>query len=91
VPAYLPGTNPYLREYAERYGLPQSGVRGGADTIYPEFRLHMEKPVSNPAHCTFFCTCMNTGTSCPEIPPKPPAASPVTPAPAGARTGSNRP
>jgi hypothetical protein len=91
VPAYLPGTNPYLREFAERYGLPQSGVRGGADTIYPEFRLHMEKPASNPPHCTFFCTCMNTGNSCPEIPPKPPAASPAAAAPAAARPGSKQP
>ena len=79
VPAYLPGTNPYLREFAERYGLPQSGVRGGADTIYPEYRSKMERPASAPPHCTFFCTCMNQGFACPELPPRPgvpPATAP---------------
>jgi hypothetical protein len=39
VPHWLPGTNPYLKEFAEWYGLPYEGVRGGADTMYPEFRL----------------------------------------------------
>jgi glyoxylase-like metal-dependent hydrolase (beta-lactamase superfamily II) len=37
VPHYLPGQNPYLREYAERHQLPLEGVRGGAGTMYPEF------------------------------------------------------
>ncbi len=37
VPHYLPGQNPWVREYGERYGVPQEGVRGGAETTYPEY------------------------------------------------------
>jgi len=37
VPHYLPGKNPYLREFADRYGLPIDPTRGGADTAYPEY------------------------------------------------------
>lgn len=38
IPHYLPGTNPFLSDFAERLGLPMEGVRGGAETMYPEFR-----------------------------------------------------
>lgn len=38
VPHHLPGTNPYLTEYAERFGIPVEAARGGPDTMYPEFR-----------------------------------------------------
>lgn len=38
VPNYLPGENPYLTESAFKYKSPQEGVRGGADTLYPEWR-----------------------------------------------------
>ena len=37
VPHHLPGANPYLSEYAEKHGLPIEAVRGGAQTMYPEF------------------------------------------------------
>lgn len=37
VPHYLPGTNPYLTEFATRFGLPQAAARGGAETALPEF------------------------------------------------------
>ena len=37
VPHYLPGQNPYLREYVERHQLSLDGVAGGARTMYPEF------------------------------------------------------
>jgi cyclase len=37
VPHYLPGQNPFLREYAEQQRLPLDGVAGGARTMYPEF------------------------------------------------------
>ena len=33
----LPGENPYLTEFAEAHGLPLEGVRGGLETLYPEF------------------------------------------------------
>lgn len=37
VPHFLPGTNPYTREFAVRHGLPLEATRGGAETMYPEF------------------------------------------------------
>jgi hypothetical protein len=37
VPHYLPGQNPFVEDYAERYGLPLEGVLGGAETTYPDF------------------------------------------------------
>jgi hypothetical protein len=37
VPHYLPGQNPFLTEYAERYNLPLEGALGGAETMYPDF------------------------------------------------------
>ncbi len=68
VPAYLPGTNPFLNEYADRWGLPRSGVRGGAATMYPDFRQTMEKPATQPEKCTLYCKCMNDGAICPDGP-----------------------
>src|SRR5712691_12808063 len=38
VPHYLPGDNPYLTEDAFKYKTPIEGVRGGAETTYPEWR-----------------------------------------------------
>jgi hypothetical protein len=40
VPHYLPGENPFLHEYRDRFRIPEIGSRGGAETMYPEF---MEK------------------------------------------------
>ncbi len=38
IPHHLPGTNPFLREYQERYRIPEEGAMGGAETLYPEYR-----------------------------------------------------
>ena len=38
VPHYFPGENPYAGEAAERYDLPLEATRGGAVTMYPEFK-----------------------------------------------------
>ncbi len=38
VPHYFPGENPYATEAAERYDLPLEATRGGAVTMYPEFK-----------------------------------------------------
>ncbi len=43
VPAYLPGANPFLREFADRYKVPENAVLGGAETMYPEYRANMKK------------------------------------------------
>ena len=40
VPHYLPGENPYLTESAFKYKAPLEGMRGGAETLYPEWRAH---------------------------------------------------
>ena len=38
VPHYPSGENPYLTESAFKYKAPLEGVRGGAETLYPEWR-----------------------------------------------------
>jgi hypothetical protein len=38
VPHYLPGENPFLKEFADHQKLPAEAARGGAVTMYPEFR-----------------------------------------------------
>jgi len=41
VPHYLPGQNPYEREFAERFNLPYEATLGGAETMYPEYALRL--------------------------------------------------
>ena len=65
VPHLLPGTNPYLKEFAEYYGVPYEATRGGAETMYPEFRKTLKQTFSTIDRCTRFCTCMNLGAACP--------------------------
>jgi hypothetical protein len=38
VPHYLPGENPFLREFGAMHTLPADATRGGAATMYPEFQ-----------------------------------------------------
>ena len=38
VPNHLPGTNKFLTEFSTKYKLPYEATRGGADTMYPEYR-----------------------------------------------------
>lgn len=64
VPAYLPGTNPYLREFAGWYGIPYEATRGGAETMYPEYRQKMPQTWSTLDRCGRYCTCMNVGGAC---------------------------
>jgi hypothetical protein len=52
VPNHLPDTNPYLTEFADWYGLELAATRGGAETMYPEYRLKMGAPHSKPAAST---------------------------------------
>ena len=40
----LPGTNPFLSEFAERHGIPFDAARGGAHTMYPEFIRDLREP-----------------------------------------------
>ena len=52
VPHYLPGQNPYVEEFATRVGLPLEAVRGGAETMYPEYARRIPTlpvPTARPA------------------------------------------
>ena len=43
VPHHLPGTNPFLNEFAQRFHVPEQAARGGAETMYPEYRKKMKE------------------------------------------------
>jgi hypothetical protein len=38
VPAYMPNEHPFRDEFGQRHNLPEIAVRGGAETMYPEFQ-----------------------------------------------------
>jgi cyclase len=42
VPHYLPGTNPFLSEFAEKHRIPAEAARGGAVTMYPDFMRRLK-------------------------------------------------
>jgi len=42
VPNFLPGENPFLKEFPARVGIPEQAARGGAETMYPEYRLKVK-------------------------------------------------
>ena len=38
VPHHLPGRNPWLKDAAREFGIPEDALRGGRETTYPEYR-----------------------------------------------------
>ena len=64
VPHHLPGTNPFLHEVADWYGVPYEATRGGAQTMYPEYRQKMPKPDKVPEKCTRYCSCGLNARGC---------------------------
>jgi hypothetical protein len=38
VAYHLPGHNPWLHEYSDKTGIPYEAIRGGAETMYPEYQ-----------------------------------------------------
>jgi hypothetical protein len=43
VPNYLPGKNQFLTEYVKNHPMvPEEATRGGAETMYPEYRLKIK-------------------------------------------------
>jgi cyclase len=44
VPHHLPGTNTFVNEFPQTYHLPPVAARGGAETMYPEYRLKLGNP-----------------------------------------------
>jgi hypothetical protein len=49
VPHYMPGENPFLRAFRDRFKLPEIATRGGAETMYPEFRRRVDAAVGVPS------------------------------------------
>ncbi len=43
VPNYLPGQNPFIHEYADKHHIPVEAALGGAETMYPEYRMKLQK------------------------------------------------
>jgi hypothetical protein len=46
VPNFLPGENPFIAEFANKYGIPVAATLGGAETMYPEFQAKMKQMAS---------------------------------------------
>jgi hypothetical protein len=38
VQSYMPGENPFLHEFADKYKIPLNAALGGAETMYPEYK-----------------------------------------------------
>ena len=55
VPHYLPGANPFLDEVSKLYGIPLEAVRGGAATMYPEYRKRIKDQYKAPEKCAQDC------------------------------------
>jgi cyclase len=47
VPHHLPGSNKFLTEFPQKYHLPEPATRGGAQTMYPEYRKTMGAAVAS--------------------------------------------
>jgi hypothetical protein len=52
VPHYLPGTNPFVNEMTDKFNIPLSAVRGGASTLYPEYRKQLRDEYVPPARAS---------------------------------------
>jgi hypothetical protein len=55
VPHFLPGTNPFINEFAKMYNIPLEAVRGGAETMYPEYRKKLQDKYVAPEKCQRYC------------------------------------
>ena len=49
VPHYLPGQNPWLGEFEAKHAMPKDGVRGGAETLLPDWKPGAPRAATNPA------------------------------------------
>jgi hypothetical protein len=43
VPHYLPGTNPFLNEFGEKFNIPIEATLGGAASMYPELPRKIQR------------------------------------------------
>jgi hypothetical protein len=55
IPHFLPGKNPFLNEESQMYGIPEEAVRGGAQTMYPEYRKFLKDKYVAPEQCKRYC------------------------------------
>jgi hypothetical protein len=46
VPHYLPGENPFLHEFADKFNIPLAAALGGAETMYPEYQAKLKPAVA---------------------------------------------
>jgi hypothetical protein len=49
IPSWMPGANPFLHEFADTHGIPFEATRGGAETMYPEYRRKLKQLTSTPS------------------------------------------
>jgi hypothetical protein len=49
IPHHLPGTNTFVKEFSQRYGVPFEATRGGPETMYPEYRRKLKGAVAKRA------------------------------------------
>jgi len=55
APHHLPGKNPFVDEVTKLYHLPLEAVLGGAETMYPDFRLEIKDKYVRPEKCARNC------------------------------------
>lgn len=55
VPHHLPGTNEFIKEFTQLYGISPEAARGGAETMYPEYARRMAPLAIQ--RCVRYCTC----------------------------------
>jgi hypothetical protein len=48
VPHFLPGENPYLKEFFTKWKIPEEAARGGAQTMYPEYQSRIKALQARP-------------------------------------------
>jgi hypothetical protein len=56
VPHYLPGQNPNVEEMTTLWGIPVEAVKGGPETMYPEYRKKLKDTYKRPAKRPFGAT-----------------------------------
>ena len=49
VPNYLPGKNPFVSEFADKFKIPVAAALGGAETMYPEYQLKLKQAAGDSA------------------------------------------
>ena len=60
-----PAPTRFCARWRSWYGLPAAATRGGAETIYPEYRKTMGKPETPPpAICVRYCNCGLNDAGC---------------------------